>query len=406
MALGYYDHQLHRGIVRYAREAGWILDTSMAHYGVVPEHWQGDGILTLLLDSRKDVVRYVRRQRVPVVAMTADVPELHIPRVVLDNRRIGQLAAEHLLERGFETLAFYLCSGIADVCERERGFSEAVVAAGRDYRLLDWHAVTARHARRNWFHWLQQQLRGLPQPVGIMAQSDNRASHLVSACEAVDLAIPEQVAVVGVDNDEYACEFAPVPISSVDSRRETLAYEAAALLDRLIEGQPAPDQPITVAPKGVVVRKSSDILAIGHKAVARALSFIWEHFAEPIDVEDVIAASRMSRCGIYRAFEKHVGRSIGDELARRRVEHAKRLLAQSQEKLHRVACAAGFSGGEHFSRAFTRIVGLTPSAYRAQQQVSVHGSVAEGRGQAPFSAAGAHDRGRSSQPKKAPVPDL
>jgi LacI family transcriptional regulator len=368
MALGYYDHQLHRGIVRYARQAGWILDTSMAHYGVIPEHWQGDGILTLLLDSRTDVIRYVRRQRVPVVAVSADVPDPRIPRVLLDNRRIGQLGAEHLLERGFENLAFYRFSGIADVCQREAGFRQAVEAAGRRCWLLDWHAVARRRPRRHWFHWLQEQLHGLPLPVGIMAQSDNRAAHLISACEAAELAIPEQVAVVGVDNDEYACEFAPVPISSVDSNREALAYEAATLLDRLIDGIAPPRESISVPPKGVVVRKSSDILAIGHKAVAQALAYIWEHFAEPIGVDDVIAASRMSRCGIYRAFEKHVGRSIGDELARKRVEHAKTLLAESSEKLHRVACASGFSGGEHLSRAFTRIVGLSPSAYRAQRR--------------------------------------
>jgi LacI family transcriptional regulator len=370
MALGYYDHQLHRGIVRYARQAGWILDTSMAHYGVIPEHWQGDGILTLLLESRPDVVRYVRRQRVPVVAVSADVPDPRIPRVLLDNRRIGQLGAEHLLERGFTNLAFYRFSAIADVCTREAGFRQAVEAAGHRCWLLDWHATARRRPRRHWFQWLQEQLLKLPLPLGIMAQSDNRAAHLVSACEAVGLAIPEQVAVVGVDNDEYACEFAPVPISSVDSGRETLAYEAAALLDRLMDGPTPPGEPPTIAPKGVVVRRSSDTLAIGHKAVARALSFIWEHFAEPIGVDDVVTASHMSRCGIYRAFEKHVGRSIGDELARKRVEHAKRLLAESNEKLHRVACAAGFSGGEHLSRAFLRLVGQSPSAYRAARRAA------------------------------------
>lgn len=367
MALGYYDHQLHRGIVRCARERGWILDTSMAHYGVIPDHWQGDGILTLLLSHRKDILEYVQRSTVPVVSLTTDVESLAIPRVQLDNVRIGQLAAEHLIARGFENLGFYKFSDINDVQGREEGFRRAVQQAGRKYFLLDWHAASQRQPRRKWFDWLQRQLQKLPLPLGIMAQSDNRASLVISACETAGIAVPEQVAVIGVDNDEYACEFASVPLSSVDSNREMLAYEGAVLLAKLMDGAPAPRQPVVVTPKEVVVRKSSDILAIEHKAVARALSFIWEHFLEPISVDDVIEASRMSRCGLYRAFEKHVGRSIGDELARKRVERAQKLLAETDAKLHRVASQSGFSGGEHFSRAFTRLVGTTPSDYRRQK---------------------------------------
>lgn len=368
MALGYYDHQLHRGVVRYAREAGWILDTSMAHYGVLPEHWQGDGVLTLLLPHRDDVLQFARQQEVPVVGLSLDLEEVPVPRVCLDNERIGQLAAEHLLERGFENLGFYKFSDICDVRGREQGFRRAVDKAGGQYVPLDWHAVSRPQHQQGWFEWLKGRLRELPLPIGIMAQSDNRAAQLISACEAAGLLIPDEIAVVGVDNDEYACEFASVPISSVDSGRESLAYEGASLLGQLMEGEEPPGSPQRIAPRGVVVRKSSDILAVPHKAVARALGFIWEHFRDRIGVEDVVSSSYMSRCGLYRAFEKHVGRSIGEELARKRVEYAKTLLAKSDEKLHRIARMSGFTGGEHFSRAFTRIVGDTPSEYRHKTQ--------------------------------------
>jgi LacI family transcriptional regulator len=365
MALGYYDYQLHHGIVRFARQAGWILDTSMAHYGVIPVHWQGDGIITLIIPNRTDVLRYLRAQRVPIVALSTDVPGLGVPRVQLDNRLIGAMAAEHLIDRGFQDLAFYKFSNIDDVRGREDGFRQAVERAGRRYHAIDWHAASRRRSAQKWFEWLKRRLGELPQPLGVMAQSDNRAAHVLSACEALEIDVPEQVAVVGVDNNQHACEFASVPISSVDSNRETLAYEGAALLDRLIQGQPVESEPLVVPPKGLVVRQSSDILAVNHKGVARALSFIWQRFAEPIDVDDVVTASRLSRCGLYRAFEKHVGRTVGEELARKRVEHAKRLLAEGDAKLHQVALASGFSGGEHFSRAFTRLTGTTPSAFRA-----------------------------------------
>ncbi len=365
MALGYYDHQLHRGIASFAREAGWILDTTMAHYGVIPDYWQGDGIITLLLPSREDLTGYIKSQKAAVVSLSMDQEAVSVSRVHLDNEQIGRLGAMHLLERGFENLAFYKYSNIEDVQGRERGFRQAAEAAGARYIPLDWHAASAREVpSASCFEWLKFRLKELLLPAGIMAQSDNRAAYLISASEAVGLAIPEQIALVGVDNDVYSCEFAPVPISSVDSQRERLAYEGSLLLDKLMHGMRRPKRPVTIAPEGVVVRKSSDILAVGHPAVARALGFIWEHFQEPISVDDVIQSSRISRCGIYRAFEKHVGRSIGEELSRKRVEHAKKLMLESNAKLHRIACASGFSGGEHFSRAFTRIVGVTPSDYR------------------------------------------
>jgi len=368
MALGYYDPQLHRGITRYAREAGWVLDTSMAHYGVIPEHWHGDGVITILLTERGDITRFISRQKVPVVALYADAQHVRVPRVVLDDARIGQLAAEHLLERGFTDLGFYRFSEYQAVRGREEGFQRTVERAGRNFHLLDWSGAARQRRNLNWFDWLQRQLANLPLPIGIMAQSDHRAVYLLGACEAAGLAVPEQVAVVGVDNDEQACEFAAVPLSSVDCNRERMAYEGARLLDRLMNRGRPPRRPISIPPRGVVVRHSSDIYAVADPAAARALQFIREHFRESIGVEDVIRASQTSRCGLYRAFRKHVGRSVGEEIDRQRVEHAKKLLRQTRDKLHVIARLSGFSGAEHFSRTFRRVTGDPPSAYRRRAQ--------------------------------------
>jgi LacI family transcriptional regulator len=199
-----------------------------------------------------------------------------------------------------------------------------------------------------------------------MAQSDHRAAYLLSACEAAGVSVPEQVAVVGVDNDEQACELAAVPLSSVDCNRELMAYRGAQLLDRLMHGGRKPRRPLTIAPQGVVVRRSSDVYAVADPATARALQFIRRHHCEPISVEDVIQASRTSRCGLYRAFRQHVGRPVGQEIDRQRVEHARRLLRETPDKLHAIARLSGFSGPEHFARTFRRVTGETPSAYRRQ----------------------------------------
>ena len=364
LALAYYEHRMHLGAVRYAREANWILDTRMAHYGTPPEYWEGEGILTVVLPDRPDLVRYLRKKKVPIVGLTADLEDVVTVQVVLDNFRMGQLAAEHLIERGFRNLAFYKCTDYTDIQNREAGFASAVDAAGLDYRCLDWHAVSGKNPRLELMGWLTRQLRDLPKPAAIMAQSDHRAYSLVNACEVAGLSIPEEVALVGVDNDEYTCEFAPVPITSVDSNREELAYRGAVVLDRLMRGRPVPSEPIVVPPIGLVVRRSSDILAIEHPEVSHALSFIWQHFRQRIGVDDVVAATAISRGGLYRAFEKHVGRTIREELEHKRIEHAQRLLLTTSDKVSHIARQCGFSSGEQFCRAFARTIKMTPSQFR------------------------------------------
>jgi len=366
MALGYYDPRTHAGISQYARQAGWILDATMAHYGTLPDYWQGDGIITVLFSDRPEVARLVRRARIPTVSLTNDMPRVKVPRVLLDNVKVGRMGAEHLLDHGFWNLAFYKCTNNEDVRERERGFNQRLAEARLKPHLLDWHAVSTSDSppKTSWLDWLVKQLKALPKPAGILAQSDNRAYRLIEACELAGIRVPEELAVVGVDNDEFVCDFASVPISSVDGNRLGLGHEGAALLDRLMRGEPPPPEPQLVTPLGLTVRRSSDILAIEHPDVAKALCFIWDHFRENIGVEDVLANNVMSRCGLYRAFEKHVGRTIGEEITRKRIEQARRLLVESHEKLYQVARLSGFGGPEHFSRAFHRATGESPLQYR------------------------------------------
>ena len=367
MALAYYEHRMHRGIVDYAQRANWILDSSMGHYGTPPKFWRGEGVVALILPDRPDLVRYVRRLDLPIVSLTGDMAELATVQVTIDNFEVGRIAAEHLIERGFRNLVFYKCTDYEDVRRREAGFASRVKEAGLGYTCLNWYAAARKSARSNPFLWLRQRLRRLPSPMGVMAQSDHRAYFLVNVCEHEGIRVPEQVAVVGVDNDEYTCQFAPIPISSVDSNREKLAFEAAAILDRLMDGEEPPQSPVLVPPAGLVVRQSSDILSLEHPEVAKALGFIWKHFHYRIRVNDVVAATAMSRCDLYREFRKYLGRTIREEIERKRIELARRLLTTTEHKIAHVARSSGFSSGEQFCRTFTKSTGMTPSVFRAQQ---------------------------------------
>ena len=362
--LGYYEHRMHLGVARYARQANWILDTTMAHYGRPPDSHQCDGVLALVLPDRQEPARTLRKLRVPVVDLIADVPRIATARVLLDNKAIGRMAAEHLLQRGFRNLAFCKCTDYTDVLGREAGFAAAVGEAGLPCHRLDWYAAARSHPRLELIKWLARQLSKLPKPLGVVAQSDHRAVKIINACEMAGLAVPDQVAVVGVDNDEYACEFAPVPITSVDSNREEYAFRGAQLLDRLMQGQSPPAKPILVPPRGLVVRRSSDILAVEHPEVAKALSFIWRHFGDPIGVEDVVTVTAMSRCSLYHAFETYLGRTMRDEIERKRVEHARKLLSTTTDKVSHIARQSGFASGEQFCRAFARVTGATPREFR------------------------------------------
>lgn len=357
VALEYNDVQLHRGIVAYAHEKGWIVDLTMSRYGRVPDYWRGDGIVTLLLSEEGDVRQWIENARVPVVSLNADLTT-GLPGVVLDHEAAGRMVASYFLERGLRHLVFFRCSDLPDIDGRQRGFEQTALEAGATCKIIDTRIL------RSDADDLARCLRSLPQPFGIMSQSDHRTPMLFAACEKAELAIPEQVVVIGVDNDEMVCELAPVPLSSVDSNRQRLAWEAAAMLDRLMNGEKPPKSPVIVEPLGIVHRKSSDLLAIQHRGVASALKFLWANYHKPINVNDIVQHVLMSRCGLYRAFETHVGRSIGDELLRLRVEHAKRLLATTTMKMYAVAKQSGFSGPEHFSKSFHRALGVTPSEYR------------------------------------------
>lgn len=367
MLLAYYEHRMHLGLARYARQAHWIVNSEMAHYGTIPKSWRGDGILTVALPERRDLLDFLRKAKVPIVALTDDVEGIATARVVLDNVRIGQIAAEHLMQRGFKNLAFLKYSDYTDIRGREKGFAATVTQSGLRYECLDWHAASRRNSRLELHSWLREELAKLPQPLGVMAQSDHRAYNLIDTCQLTGLAVPEQVAVVGVDNDEYTCEFAPVPITSVDSSRQELAYRGAELLDRLMKGEEPPSEPFYVSPGGLVLRQSSDILAVENPDVAKALNFIWKHYGQPIGVDDVVAATAMSRCGLYRSFEKYVGRTIRQELERKRIEQGQRLLLTSNDKISQIARACGFRSGEQFCRVFTLIKGTTPSVFRREQ---------------------------------------
>ena len=375
LGLGWYARAIHKGIARYALQAGWILDIQMLRSGHAPLNWHGDGILcSLRMDHALD--QLVERSRLPTVNI-GNLALPRIPRVSSDNDAVGRMAAEYFLQRGFKHFAFFLSSG--SIGERARGeaFQRTVRAAHCNAYRIDWIAhsksLTDEKKLSKLNAWLAQQIAALPKPIAIFSEYDDFAVEILNACQSAEIAVPEQVAVLGVGDDPLRCEFAPVPLSSIDDDEELIGYEAAALLGRMLNKERPPSDPVLVSPRAITTRLSTDILAVEHPHVASALRTIWDHYTERIGAKQIAATVPMSYRRLHDAFIKQIGHSIAEEITRKRLEHAQKLLEETDKKIIEIAWLAGFTDHDRMGKVFRRQLGVNPASYRRRFKSSVQG---------------------------------
>ncbi|MGH7968618.1 MAG: substrate-binding domain-containing protein, partial [Limisphaerales bacterium] len=209
-------------------------------------------------------------------------------------------------------------------------------------------------------------IKTLPRPIGVMACNDMRGQQVLDACRATGVAVPEEIAVVGVDNDEVLCNLSEPPLSSVLPDAERIGYEAAVLLARMMAGEKMGPGETFVPPSGIITRRSTDALAVDDRQIAAATRFIREHACEGIDVSDVLRAVPMSRSTLDRRFMRILGRSPKDEILRVRLGRVKQMLAETDFPLSLISEKVGLEHVEHLSRMFKEREGTTPSAFRAR----------------------------------------
>jgi LacI family transcriptional regulator len=367
LALGWYDYRLHRGIEKYAQEQGWHLCPDTTKEKLVPWGWEGDGILAWL-GRGDDLADFVVQARKPTVDFSFRRPLLQFPRVLVDHARVAGLAAEHFLAHGHRHFAYY--SDVNNWAFEENGqaFVAAVQAAGHTCDWLCWHRSPAYNdGHLQWKHkrnWLAAELRKAPKPLALFAATDDHAVEALEICESTNLAVPEQISIIGVDNSLLAVDAMSTPISSVDTSLEMVGYRGAALLGDLMNGRRAPKEPLRIPPARLIARKSSDLIAVGHPGVARSLRFLMEHCHEPIGVEDLVRVAAMSRRALHQAYLRQIGRPPGHELQRVRLDRAKRLLLDSNDKLEVVAEQCGYQSANSFWFAFKQETGLSPKQFR------------------------------------------
>lgn len=328
--------------------------------------WGADGIIAreFSAHTREEVMTL----GIPAVISTVfdEKIEPGVGNIYVDNYGIGAMAAEHLLERGFHNFSFCGFDDFFWSRERARGFTERIDRAGHNVNLY----TQPRSRRRQLWdyeqHAIADWLESLPKPVGLMACIDEKAQDVIQACRQADIHVPEEVAIVGGDNDELICELSNPQLSSVAITGEQVGYDAAALLDELMHGK-KPDKKrmtITVRPTHVVTRRSTDILAVSDKQVADAMRFIRIRSREPIQVSDVADAVAMTRQGLNKKFKRALSRSIHAEIAGVRVGQIIRLLLETDMSISEIAYSMGYSESKHLSHFFHRETGMSPLEYR------------------------------------------
>ena len=349
LVLGWYDHRLHGGIEKYAQEQGWRLSEDLAREKVIPWGWDGDGILTWL-GAGDDLADFVMKAKKPTVDFSFRRPQLKFARVLEDTTQTAQLVADHFLSRGFRHFLFYSDANNWVYDERGEAFTKILQAAGRDVKWLQWHESPAyRVDRKAWISrrkWLEAELKSAPKPIGIFAAADGLALEALEICEDAGIAVPEKVAIVGAGNSLLAVDAMHTPISSVDVNMEMIGYRGAKLLDELMLQKNPREQLVRVPPFRLIVRKSSDLIAVNHPGIARSLRFMWDHCHELIGVSDLAKVASMSIRNFHQAFVDNVGRPPGNELHRIRIERAKKLLSDSIEKMDSIAEMCGYENGQ------------------------------------------------------------
>jgi LacI family transcriptional regulator len=367
-----YGRGLLKGIARYARLHGpwsFFLEPGGQDESPPPlRDWGVDGVITLFRTRRQ--ARRLLALKIPTVDLDFTLPGLVPWGVCNDEDGVARTAAEHLLSRGLRHFGFTAWAAVEDgislwESRRQKVFVGTVRSAGFDASVYAWPEREAERAWGREQNSLARWLKSLPRPAGVMASNDQRARHVLEAARLAGLRIPDDLAVIGVDNDETLCELSTPSISSVALDTDTIGYQGAAMLDRLMAGRRVPRRALLVPPLGVIARRSTDMLAMADPAVVAAVRFMDANIGRPIRISDVLRAAQLSRKTLEVRFRRGLGRTPHEELQRRRLERVKTLLQQTDWPLKQIARAAGFTYVEHLHLIFRRDVGMTPAKFRA-----------------------------------------
>ena len=327
------------------------------------QNWRGDGIISRTINLK--TAKILRATHLPIVEMHGS-EKIGDAQVKADLKLIGIMAAEHLVNNGFRHFGYFTYGETAAVRDHRNCFCNALRAKG-----FECHLYPALAIKELVPHWderlrpaLEKWLRSLPRPIAIFSYGDTYAVRLLNLCRELNLAVPEEIAVLGSGNDSMICETIRPTLSSIDLDSKRIGYEAARLLDRKMAGK-ITNELVLIPPSHIEVRQSTDLMVIDDPDMVQAMRFIRNNGCLGIDIDVVAEEVGLSLSGLSRKFHKYLGRTPKSEIMPPvRIEYAEKLLSQTDRNCASIAKKAGFNSPGNFVRAFHREVGMTPNAYR------------------------------------------
>lgn len=329
-----------------------------------------DGALVRL--TSREMADAIKSIDCPVVNVSSWLCDPGVPTVIFDERARGELAAEHLLEKGFQQFLIAAVPGGWFIEERTRGFRERVASAGYRCKLMQLQTLepSARAYDR-----MVADMRGLESPTGLFCTDDPAAPLLMQACRDAGWKLPHDIAVVGAVDREDICLTCVPNVSSVGPDENAIAEIAVARLEELMSGKSQVHETILFKPRGVIARDSTDTYAVNDPLVSEAIAMMRNQMSERIDVADVVRQFALARITLERRFRKTLGKTPGDILTELRIRRAEKLLLDQNWTLQQIAAECGFVDRNRFRLVFKRILGVSPRTYRRQHAVTPAESV-------------------------------
>lgn len=366
-----FGRSLLQGIARYSRTHGpWSMyfdelgpDSKLPRW---LKTWEGDGVI--MRARSRSMLSTIAGLGVPVVDTLKQIPALSLPGVYTDDVLIGHLAADHLVSLGLKNFAYVGVEKASWSIRRKHAFVEKLHQSGKTCQIYS--PISRRRFSESWEGgqedlaiWLQE----LPKPVGLFAAHDMRAMCVFDACRRGEIAIPEQVAVVGVDNDEVICNMSDPPLTSVPHQGELIGYEAARMLSQLMSGSLTTPEIRIIPPRPVVIRRSTDTLAVDDPLLAMSLKII-RNCAGAITVEELARRVNLSRRTLERRFTDLLQISPHEQISQERLRRIKELLTETDFPLDHIAQQLHMSGAAYLSSFFKDLTTLTPGEYRQESR--------------------------------------
>ncbi|MGZ0655258.1 XylR family transcriptional regulator [Coraliomargarita sp. W4R72] len=327
--------------------------------------WEGDGIIARVLDQ--SIADLLVNTGLPIVDVLGNVPDTGFPLVKTNNRAIGTMVAEHFIQRGFRNFGLIGLGQEHWSLEREHAFFEASREVDTSAHYLHLkstdsesvHISDSLAAIRDW-------LPSLPKPIGILVASDQFAPLLFEAAHELKIRIPEDISIIGVDNDAPYCDLCRPALSSVDPNHEEVGYQAALLLEQLLAGETPPPQELEIRPNMIHLRRSSSSLAVDDPQLSQAMEYIRFNACKGIGIDDIARHCGLSRSVLQRRFRSKINRTVGDSILNEKLTRAKELIYTGNLSMSRVAELSGLSSQEYMSQVFRKHLHQSPKHFRSK----------------------------------------